>query len=100
MTHRLIIVVAAVTLMAATGFANAQGTGTSRGAASATAPAQEPKIETLSTEHADPTADRTVGQSVKPGKADQGDSDLAAAVRIVQQMSNETIGKGGRRHGR
>ena len=100
MTHRLMIAVAAVALMASTGFANAQGTGTSSGTAPATAPAQGPKIETLSTQHADPTVDRTVGQSVKPGKADQGDSDLAAALRIVEQMSNETIGKGGRRHGR
>jgi hypothetical protein len=99
MTHRLIIALAAVTLMAATGFANAQGTGTSRGAASATAPARGPKIETLSTEHADPTADRTVGQSGRPRKNDE-DADLAAAVRIDQQMSNETIGKAGHRRRR
>ena len=89
MTHRLVIALAAVTLMAATDFANAQGTGTSRGAS--TAPARGPKIETLSTEHADPTADRTVGQSGRPRKND-ADADLAAAVRIDQQMSNETLG--------
>jgi hypothetical protein len=100
MTYRLMIAVAAVTLMAATGFANAQGTGKSSGTAPASAPAQGPKIETLSTQHADPTADRTVGQSVKPGKNNEEDSHLAAAVRIVDQMSNETIGKGGHRHGR
>ncbi|HEY3792805.1 MAG TPA: hypothetical protein VGM09_13310 [Bradyrhizobium sp.] len=99
MTHRLIIAVAAVTLMAATGFANAQGTGTSPGAASATAPARGAKIETLSTEHADPTADRTVGESVKPGKSSEDDA-LAAAVRIDQQMSNESEGKARRRRGR
>jgi hypothetical protein len=100
MTHRLTIAVAAVTLMAATGFANAQGTGTSSGSTPATAPAQGPKIETLSTEHADPTAHSTVGQSVKPGKNNEEDSNLAAAVRIVNQMNNETIGTGGHRHGR
>jgi hypothetical protein len=97
MTHRLIVALAAVTLTAATGFAHAQGTGSSRG--TTTAPAQEPKIETLSTQHADPTADRTVGESVKPEKNNE-DADLAAAVRIDQQMSKESEGTSGRRRGR
>jgi hypothetical protein len=88
MTHRLIVALAAATLMAATGFAHAQGTGASQGT---TAPAQEPRIETLSTQHADPTVDRTVGESVKPEKNSE-DGDLAAAVRIDQQMSKESEG--------
>jgi Ni/Co efflux regulator RcnB len=99
MTHRLMIAVAAVTLMAATGFANAQDAGTSRDAPSATAPAQQPRTETLSTRHADPTADRTVGESMKPEK-NSGDGDLAAAVRIDQQMSRESEGGLGHRRGR
>jgi hypothetical protein len=101
MTHRLIVALAAVTLMATTGFADAQGTGTSGGAA--TAPAQEPKIETLSTQHADPTVDRTVGESVKPEKnsvKSSEDGDLAAAVRIDEQMSRESEGTSGRWRGR
>jgi hypothetical protein len=98
MTQRLTIAVAAVTLMAATGFADAQGSGTSRGSSSATAPAGGPKIETLSTEHANPAADRTVGESMKPEKNNE-ETGLAAAVRIDQQMSNETVGKAGRRRG-
>ena len=95
MTHRLIVALAAVTLMAPTGFAHAQGTGTSGGAA----PAQEPRIETLSTQHADPTVDRTVGESVKPGK-NKEDGELAAAVRIDEQMSRESEGTSRRRHHR
>jgi hypothetical protein len=97
MTHRLIVALAAVTLTAATGFAHAQGTGSSRG--TTTAPVQEPKIETLSTQHADPTADRTVGESVKPEKNNE-DSDLAAAARIDQKMSNESEGGYRPRRGR
>ncbi len=85
MTHRLMISVAALALMAATGFAKAQDTGT-----------QEPKIKTLSTKDADGTADRTTGQNAKSDSRDV-DSDLAAAVRIDQQMSNESVGKTGRR---
>jgi hypothetical protein len=95
MTHRLIVALAAVTLMAPTGFAHAQGTGTSGGAT----PAQEPRIETLSTQHADPTVDRTVGESVKPGK-NKEDGELAAAVRIDEQMSRESEGTSRRRHHR
>jgi len=95
MTHRLIVALAAVTLMATTGFAHAQGTGSSGEAA----PAQEPRIETLSTQHADPTADRTVGESVKPGK-NKEDGELAAAVRIDEQMSRESEGTSRRRHHR
>jgi Ni/Co efflux regulator RcnB len=97
MTHRLMLAVAAVTLMAATGFANAQDAATSRDAPSA--PAQQPRTETLSTRHADPTADRTVGESMKPEK-NSGDGDLAAAVRIDQQMSRESEGGFGHRRGR
>jgi hypothetical protein len=97
MTHRLIVALAAVTLMAPTGFAHAQGTGTSGGATPA--PAQEPSIETLSTQHADPTVDRTVGESVKPGK-NKEDGELAAAVRIDEQMSRESEGTSRRRHHR
>jgi hypothetical protein len=97
MTHRLIIALAAVTLMAATGSAHAQGTGSSPGAT--TAPAQKPGIETLSTQHADPNAGRTVGESVKPGKNNE-DGELARAVRIDQQMSNESEGGYRRRRGR
>jgi hypothetical protein len=100
MTHRLVMAMAAVTVMAAASFANAQGTGTSPGATTATAPAQEPKIETLSTQHADPTAHRTVGESVKPQKNNNEDGDLAAAVRIDQQMSRESEGGYRRRHRR
>jgi hypothetical protein len=99
MTHRLIVALAAVSLMAPTGFAHAQGTGTSGGAT----PAQEPRIETLSTQHADPTVDRTVGESVKPEKnsvKSSEDGDLAAAVRIDEQMSRESEGTSGRRHHR
>jgi hypothetical protein len=95
MTYRLIVALAAVTLMAPTGFAHAQGTGTSGGAT----PAQEPRIETLSTQHADPTVDRTVGESVKPGK-NKEDGELAAAVRIDEQMSRESEGTFRRRHHR
>jgi hypothetical protein len=95
MTHRLIVALAAVTLMAPTGFAHAQGAGTSGGAT----PAQEPRIETLSTQHADPTVDRTVGESVKPGK-NKEDGELAAAVRIDEQMSRESEGTFRRRHHR
>jgi hypothetical protein len=95
MTHRLIVALAAVTLMAPTGFAHAQGTGTSGGAT----PAQEPRIETLSTQHADPTVDQTVGESVKPGK-NKEDGELAAAVRIDEQMSRESEGTFRRRHHR
>ena len=95
MTPRLIIALGAVTLMAATGFAHAQGTDQSPRAA----PAQKPGIETLSTQHADPNADRTVGESAKPGKNDE-DSELSRAVRIDQQMSNESEGGYRRRHGR
>ncbi len=100
MTHRLIVALAAVTLMAATGFAHAQGTGTSGGAT--TAPAQEPRIEALSTQHADPTADRTVGGSVKPEKnsVKEEDGEFAAAVRIDEQMSKESEGTSRRRHHR
>jgi hypothetical protein len=94
MTHRSIVALAAVTLMAATGFAHAQGTGSNR----ANAPAPEPRIETLSTQHADPTADRTVGESAKPGKNNE-DGDLAAAVRIDQKMSNESEAGYRRRRG-
>ena len=99
MTHRLIVALAAVTLMAPTGFADAQGTGTSGGAT----PAQEPRIETLSTQHADPTVDRTVGESVKPEKnsvKSSEDGELAAAVRIDEQMSRESEGTFRRRHHR
>ena len=92
MAHRVIVTLVAVALIAAPGFAYAQGT-------SPSAPKQEPKIETLSTQHADPNADRTVGESAKPGKNDE-DSELARAVRIDQQMSNESEGGYRRRHGR
>ena len=57
----------------------------------APAPEQEPRIETLSTQHADPNADRTVGESVKPEKNSE-DGDLAAAVRIDEKMSKESEG--------
>jgi hypothetical protein len=99
MTHRLIVALAAVSLMTTTDFAHAQGTGTSSGATTTTAPAQEPRIETLSTQHADPTVDRTVGESVKPGK-NKEDGELAAAVRIDEQMSRESEGTFRRRHHR
>ncbi len=95
MTHRFIVALAAATLMATTGFAHAQGTGSSGGAA----PAQEPRIETLSTQHADPTAHRTVGESVKPGKNNE-DGELAAAVRIDEQMSKQSEGTSRHRHHR
>src|ERR1700749_1033883 len=97
MTHRSIVALAAVTLVAATGFAHAQGTVTSQNAAPS--PAQEPTIETLSTQHADPTADRTVGESAKPGK-DSEDGDLPKAVRIDEQMSRESEGGYRRRRNR
>ena len=92
MTHRFMVTLAAATLMAATGFAHAQGS-------SSPAPAQEPRIETLSTQHADPTGDRTVGESVKPQKNSE-DGDLAAAVRIDEKMSKESEGGYRRRRNR
>jgi hypothetical protein len=88
MAHRVIVALAAAALIAAPGFAQAQGTGST---AAAQAPKQEPKIETLSTQHADPNADRTVGASVKPEKNSE-DGDLAAAVRIDEKMSKEAEG--------
>jgi hypothetical protein len=82
MAHRVIVALAAAVLIAAPGFAQAQGTDSAK---------QEPKIETLSTQHADPNADRTVGESVKPEKNSE-DGDLAAAVRIDEKMSKESEG--------
>ena len=95
MTYRLIPALAAATWMAATAVAQAQGTA----AAPALAPAPQPKTETLSTQHADPTVNRTVGERVKPEK-NKEDGDLAAAVRIDEQMSKESEGTSSRRHHR
>ena len=98
MTHRFIVTLAAATLLAATGFAHAQGTGSTPGAPPA--PKQEPRIETLSTQHADPTVeDKTVGENGKPEKNSE-DGDLAAAARIDQKMSNESEGGYRRRRDR
>ena len=92
MAHRVIVTLVAVALIAAPGFAYAQGT-------SPSAPKQEPKIETLSTQHADPTDDKTVGESAKPQKNGE-DGDLAAAVRIDEKMSKESEGGYRPRRGR